>query len=209
MKEAYFRLPEEKQRRIESAGYRVFGQNSYKKSPVSEIAAEAGISKSLLFHYFQNKEELYLFLWQQASRHTIHYLQLYRCYEPCDIFEMMKRGMYAKGALMRKYPDLTAFVFKAFYEKEPAIQKKIHASYAAQRQKTAAPALLRAKESFREGIDAELVIQEMYWATEGYLYEALQKGRIDVDQMEKDFLCMLNLWQQVYGRKGETENAGH
>ena len=60
MNEKFFSLPQEKQQTILNAGYRVFSQNTYKKSPMSEIAAEAGISKSLLFHYFRNKQELYL-----------------------------------------------------------------------------------------------------------------------------------------------------
>jgi len=60
MNDKFFSLPEEKQLAIINAGYRVFSQNSYKKSPMNEIAAEAGISKSLLFHYFRNKRELYL-----------------------------------------------------------------------------------------------------------------------------------------------------
>ena len=47
MNEKFFNLPIEKQERIINAGYRVFSQNSYKKSPMSEIADAAGISKSL------------------------------------------------------------------------------------------------------------------------------------------------------------------
>ena len=35
---------------MRATGY--FHKNSYKNSRMSEIAAEAGISKSLLFHYF-------------------------------------------------------------------------------------------------------------------------------------------------------------
>ena len=73
MNEKFFALPEEKQQRILNAGYRVFSQNSYKKSPMSEIADEAGISKSLLFHYFRNKKELYLFLWDTCAEMTIRY----------------------------------------------------------------------------------------------------------------------------------------
>lgn len=61
MNDKFFLLPEEKQQRILNAAYRVFSQNSYKKSPMSEIAAEAGISKSLLFHYFHNKQEFFGF----------------------------------------------------------------------------------------------------------------------------------------------------
>lgn len=50
----FFELTAEKQQRIINAGFRVFSENSYKKSPMSEIAAAAaGTSKSLLFHYFK------------------------------------------------------------------------------------------------------------------------------------------------------------
>ena len=31
---------------------------------MSEIADAAGVSKSLLFHYFRSKQELYLLLWE-------------------------------------------------------------------------------------------------------------------------------------------------
>ena len=51
MNEKFFSLPEEKQQAILNAGYRVFSQNTYKNSPMSQIAEAAGISKSLLFHY--------------------------------------------------------------------------------------------------------------------------------------------------------------
>ena len=89
MNEKFFSLPPEKQQRILNAGFRVFSQNSYKKSPTSEIAAEAGISKALLFHYFRNKQELYLFLWDWGAKVTIEYLTAYKCYEPTDLFEMI------------------------------------------------------------------------------------------------------------------------
>lgn len=59
--EKFFELPIEKQERIINAGFKVFSQNSYKKSPVSEIADAAGISKSLLFHYFHNKKRIISF----------------------------------------------------------------------------------------------------------------------------------------------------
>lgn len=45
MNDKFFSLPKERQEAILNAGYKVFSQNSYKKAPVSEIAALAGISK--------------------------------------------------------------------------------------------------------------------------------------------------------------------
>ncbi|MDD6887682.1 MAG: TetR/AcrR family transcriptional regulator, partial [bacterium] len=39
MNDRFFSLPEEKQQAIINAGFRVFAQNSYRKSPMGEIAA--------------------------------------------------------------------------------------------------------------------------------------------------------------------------
>ena len=108
MNERFFSLPPEKQAAIVNAGYRVFSQNSYKKSPMSEIAAEALISKSLLFHYFRNKKELYLFLWEKCAEVTIEYLTKYQCYAQKDLFESMYRGMQAKMEILRRYPHMGA-----------------------------------------------------------------------------------------------------
>ena len=67
MNDKFYALPEKKQSQILNAAYKVFATSQYKKAPTAEIAAEAGISKSLLFHYFHNKLELYLFLWKYAA----------------------------------------------------------------------------------------------------------------------------------------------
>ena len=91
MNEKFYDLSEEKQSQILNAAYKVFATNQYKKAPTSEIAAEAGISKSLLFHYFHNKQELYIFLWKHAADLTKKYMCKYKVYETDDFFEMMRR----------------------------------------------------------------------------------------------------------------------
>lgn len=120
MNDRFFALPLEKQQAIINAGYRVFSQNSYKNSPMSEIADAAGISKSLLFHYFRNKKELYLFLWDKCAETTIEYLTEYGCYGQTALFESLERGMRAKMEIIRLYPDMGTFTIKAFYEKDEA-----------------------------------------------------------------------------------------
>ena len=106
MNERFFSLSAEKQQAIINAGYRVFSQNSYKTSPMSEISDAAGISKSLLFHYFHNKKELYMFLWDKCAEITIEYLTKYNCYEQKNLFESMERGMRAKMEIIRLYPEV-------------------------------------------------------------------------------------------------------
>ena len=129
MNEKFFSLPPDRQQAIINAGYRVFSQNSYKNSPMSEIAAEAGISKSLLFHYFRNKKELYLFLWDKCAEMTIAVLTRYGCYRQGELFESMERGLRAKAEIIREYPHMANFSIRAFYEKDAEISAAIQESY--------------------------------------------------------------------------------
>jgi TetR/AcrR family transcriptional regulator len=202
MNQKFFALPKEKQQAILNAGYRVFSQNSYKKSPVREIADAAGISKSLLFHYFRNKLELYLFLWDKCAEITIEYLTAFHCYEQEDLFESMYRGMQAKLHLMKEYPDMGAFVLKAFYEKEPEVCTAIQESYHRYFNLKADKTLLNLDpKQFIPGIDIQRMYQDMYWASEGYLWEMAQRGDMDIERMERDFTDMIRFWKSIYLRK--------
>lgn len=202
MNEKFYDLPEEKQKRIINAGFRVFSQNSYRKSPMSEIAAAAGISKSLLFHYFRNKQELYLFLWGEGVRITLDFLKENGCYERVSLFEMIGRGIKAKVQIMRLYPDMTAFILKAYYEKDEAVRGQVQQSYRECLDSEAYRCLIRLDpEDFVPGLDLEMMYWDMYWATEGYIWEIMQRGEIDVDRMEKDFNRMLDFWKHLYSRR--------
>ncbi len=202
MNEKFFSLPEEKQLAIINAGYRVFSQNSYKKSPVSEIAAEAGISKSLLFHYFRNKRELYLFLIKNAAETTYKCLYEFGCNKEEDIFEIMHRGLKAKVSLMRKYPDLTIFTLKAYYETDPEVYGDIQKIIGRIASFDANSRFLKIDpEKFVEGIDLQMMYMDMYLASEGYLWEKSQQGRLNVDEVEKDFIRMIDFWKKIYMRK--------
>lgn len=202
MNEKFFTLPVEKRTRILNAGFRVFSENSYKKSPMSEIAAEAGISKALLFHYFQNKKELYLFLWNEAARITVEYLSEYRCYDSDDLFVMMERGMLAKFEIMTVYPHMANFTVKAFYEKDEGISAAIQKSYQDLFGKKAKNAIAGVDPAdFVPGLDLGMMYREMYWASEGYLWEMLQRGPLDRQRMREDFEKLLQFWKSVYKRK--------
>lgn len=187
MNEKFFELPPEKRQRIINSGYKVFSADSYKKSPVGEIAAGAGISKSLLFFYFRNKKELYLYLWDESAKMTMKYLNHYKCYEGKDLFEMMERGMRAKLHIMREHPEMAEFAVRAFYEKDPEISAAIKALN---------------PDDFTPGLDIGLMYRNMYLAAEGYMWEMLQRGDLDYEKLDKDFQLLLEFWKSVYKKKG-------
>lgn len=202
MNDKFFSLPEEKRQAIINAGYRVFSQNTYKNSPMSEIADAAGISKSLLFYYFRNKKELYLFLWDKCAETTIEFLTEYGCYEQNELFESMERGMQAKLEIIRMYPYMGKFTIKAFYETDPEISIEIQKSYHKYFNLKADKARVNMNpEQFIPGLDIPMMYREMYWASEGYLWEKVALGDLDVETMKNDFTKLINFWKSIYLRK--------
>ena len=202
MNETLFSLPKEKQEAIISAGYKVFSQNSYQTSPMREIAEAAGISKSLLFHYFHNKKDLYLFLWDTCAERTIAYLTEYECYSQQGFFESMERGMQAKLEIIKKYPDMANFTIKAFFEKDPEICAAVSESYHRYFNLKADRARVNFDPAqFVPGLDIQMMYHEMYWASEGYLWEMVQRGALDAAEMERDFTRLIEFWKSIYLRK--------
>ena len=202
MNERFYQLPGDKRSSIISAGFRVFSQYSYKNSPMSEIAAEAGISKSLLFYYFKNKKELYLFLCRYSSELTEQEMIRQKCFEKEDFFDIFLSGLKVKVQLMKKYPDLSLFQLKAYYEKDRSLRPDIdrligkYSGYENQSQM-----LKLNKDQFVEGLDLEMMYMDMFLASQGYLWEKLQSDTIDPEQMEEDFIRMIGFWRQLYSRR--------
>ena len=199
MNEKFYALPKDKQERIINAGYKVFASNTYKKSPVNEIALEAGISKSLLFFYFKNKKELYLFLLKQAEELTSKMLMEEDVYKGDDIFDIMYKGLMSKAKLMKSYPNMSRFSIKAYYEKDPDLAKdiqKIIAPYKKVDTYTALPPLDPTK--FKDGIDLNMMYQDLFLASEGYLWRMEQSDNIDVDKIVEDYKKIIDFWKSIY-----------
>lgn len=199
MNEKFYALSKEKQDKIINAGFRVFSRNSYKKSPMNEIAAEAGISKSLLFFYFKNKKEFYLFLMKTAEEKTRKNVEESGCFEESDIFEMMYKGLIAKTEMMKAYPDMSAFSLKAYYEDDEEVKdelRKIIEPYAKLSTNTVIPPLNPA--DYKDGLDLAMMYQNMYLASEGYMFQMQNSGNIDVDKVVSDYRKLINFWKELY-----------
>ena len=54
---------------------------------------------------------------------------------------------------------------------------------------------------FIPGLDIAMMYREMYWASEGYLWEMVQQDNVDMEKMEKDFEKLIAFWKSVYLRK--------
>lgn len=199
MNTKFFSLSVEKQNKMLNAAYKVFSANSYRKASMLEIAEESGVSKSLLFHYFHNKQSLYLYLWDVALAKTREMTNVFKVTETNDFFDMLRRNLMAKCALIRHHPYLHAFCLHAYYEPDveiqQLIQKRVHRIFTEQESLLIAT---MKHTNFREDIDVSLMYREIQWAADGYLRQRLLMDHWDTAEVEEDFSAFIKQWEKIY-----------
>lgn len=200
-------LPKERQRQIINGAMKCFSLHGYEKASMADIAREAGVSKALLFHYFETKKELFLFLWNLTGEETKKKLLEVGVSKDKDFFSAMEKGLKAKMDLARAWPWMALFAIKAWYEKDKEVSGDIA--------KTLDPFLavdekmLRAmypETKFRDDLDLTVMYKELYYMSEGYIWHESEKGEIDPDKMEKEYLTFLTFWRKAY-LKGEDNEV--
>jgi len=116
MNDKFFDLKREKQDRMINAGLKVFAKHGYRHATTDDIVKEAGISKGLLFHYFENKVGIYVFLMDYSVRFLLLELSRSVKADTTDFFEICRQIEWGKLQVLRNYPYMQAFLDKAFEE---------------------------------------------------------------------------------------------
>ncbi|PLR68609.1 TetR family transcriptional regulator [Bacillus sp. UMB0893] len=172
----FLNLDKEKQDRIINAAMKEFAQNGYDKASTNEIVKEAGISKGLLFHYFQNKKQLYLFLYDHVIDILMEKIMERINWDEKDIFVRYRQIALLKIKVYQIYPEMLNFVKSLYKDTSPEIKIDIN---------------LRAKElldssynklfsdidlsKFKKGIDIKKAINIINWTLEGFAYQMQDK----------------------------------
>jgi AcrR family transcriptional regulator len=112
----FFDLKKDKQDRMMNGAMKVFAASGYRHASTDIIVKEAGISKGLLFHYFESKLGVYSFVYDYSVRFLT--LELRGTVDPkeTDLFELMKQVEQAKTQAMRGYPYICQFINRSMTE---------------------------------------------------------------------------------------------
>jgi TetR/AcrR family transcriptional regulator len=115
-------LDSEKQDRIINAAIKEFAQKGYNSASTNEIVKEAGISKGLLFHYFQSKKQLFFFLFDYCYNLVADEFYKKVDLTERDFFKRIRQSVHIKMDLQTKYPDILTFIQEAFMQDSPEIK---------------------------------------------------------------------------------------
>ncbi|RSD25939.1 TetR/AcrR family transcriptional regulator [Mesobacillus subterraneus] len=178
MSSKFLSLNPEKQERIMNAALKEFAQKGYGNASTNEIVKSAGISKGLLFHYFKNKKELYLFLYN-------HFVDVLKeeffnelDFTERDFFQRMKNLMILKSRLMVRHPEVFDFMMAATMETSEEVKEDLNNANAEMMQSSFGRLFENIDlEKFKEGTDIQRTINIIMWTLEGFSNKEVQKAK--------------------------------
>lgn len=100
--ESFEKISDEKQAAIIQSGITEFSKKSYMDASTDAITKSCGISKGLLFHYFGNKKNFYLYCLEVALKRLITDIPTP---DQTDFYEMIFSYADEKFKLCEKYPS--------------------------------------------------------------------------------------------------------
>lgn len=200
-------LEPEKRERIINAALDEFARKKYKNASTNEIVKNANISKGLLFHYFNNKKSLYLFLFDYSLEIFVNDFYNKLNFEETDILKRMKQVEILKLELIHKYPSLYDFMASTVMEDSEEIKPEIEDKTRIATE-TAYKRLFENIDTslFKEGFDPESIINIIIWVIQGFGNNALQlfkKGMYagsddDIKVVYAEFDSYIELLRKAY-----------
>jgi len=202
--EKFLSLSVEKQTIIVDAALLSFSNNGYKKTSVSDIAIAAGISKSMIFHYFGTKKTLYLYLIDLCGNILMKEINENFDTSVTDFFDRIKLATDIKISVMKKHPSILSFLNSMYFESDEEVKteiKDVLAKGEGFRSKIALDGMDASK--FKDGIDPKLIMKMLVLLAEGYISQSSGKAALDLEPLHKEFeeyinLLKKNLYKEEY-----------
>lgn len=173
MKKPFKKLDDAQQYHILTTAMAEFSKHGYKQASTNRIVKSAGISKGMLYYYFDSKQSLYLSAAKYAYDHfTTHLLDQVRLEEE-GFIERLARLSRIKHKYFIQHPEVSQFVTHMFYDTEmlgdyqQSLQDLRESNLAAMYEKVD-------MDLFRPDIDRETMMKMIHWTFDGYIREMEQ-----------------------------------
>jgi AcrR family transcriptional regulator len=162
-------LKPEKQERILNAAIKEFAKNGYKNAATDNIVQEANISKGALFHYFNSKKDLFLFLYDYTLEIVMNEFFEKIDLTEKDILKRLRQVLLVEIILINKHPDMLDFIKTANMENFDEIKNDLESRNKGYLTDSYRKVLSGFDSSFfKEGTDIERTVNVIIWTMEGF-----------------------------------------
>jgi len=201
----FLSLDKEKQDRIINAAMKEFAQKGYDKASTNEMVKEAGISKGLLFHYFQNKKQLYFFLYDHMTKLLVEQIEEKVDKEERDLFIRVRQMALVKLEIFQMYPELFNFAKSIFMETSAEVIHEV-----GQRGKELLESYFKDFKGdidfskFKKGIDVNKAFNIIAWTLEGFGFQQQKKVQslsienLDIEEALKEMDEYLDMLRNAF-----------
>lgn len=181
-------LPEEKKQRILEACIEEFAVNGYDKASTNSIVKKANISKGILFHYFGNKKNLFLYVFDYCTNFLVDKYYSVKEKEPRDIFERIMWVSILKIRIIQEESLKYRLVFLAVSNMPESLKEELTKKYKNNYSKHMPQFFANIDTSkFRKDIDPQKAIELIMMCTDGISNKYLQKYKNrSVDEVFSD-----------------------
>lgn len=197
-------LPEEKRKLIIDVSMEEFAQNGYEKASTNAIVKKAGISKGILFHYFGNKKNLFLYIVDYAM--DVFLEKFYSMDEqvPSDLFDKIIHWGLKKLKLYYELPLVSKLIMTAYIKIPDELKEEMMVRYRKIYNENL-PLFFNDIDTtkFREGVDKEKAVELIMLCLEGLNGKYIQKFKSDpeagIPQMDEIFNEMREYFEILKG----------
>jgi len=192
----------EKRERLINGLIEEFGENGYNKASTNSIVKKAGISKGLLFHYFENKESLFKYVEEYVMHMVIETIQEQVDWNETDFFNRLIQVAVIKSRLTFRFPKIfdffTSILSNMSYDDLAAYREEL------------APGLLEKVyihnidySKFKPGLDMEKTMKIINWVIEKYSLELLDdmiknKESFEYSSVINDFRGYMDILKKAF-----------
>ncbi len=197
MNAKFFDLKQEKQDRMINAALKIFAINGYKHASTDDIVKEAGISKGLLFHYFDSKIGVYSFLCEYSARYMA--LELSSAIDPSETsyMEIRRQMEAAKMQTLKTYPYMEMFLNTC---KGETVEEAVTATKEAMANYKDSVATVLAKADMAPinvNKDSAMYLKMLDYTTDSLMRDHFKGDAFDASAYYKDVVKYINLIEKT------------
>ena len=191
-------IPEDKREVIINASIEEFAKYEYKHAILENIANNANISKSLLLYHFQNKKNLYLYVYEYVYEYIEKIIADSDFFKITDFFELMEYSFHKKLEMMEKYKSIFDFLIQGYFD-ESEVVKEIVNNYKNKKQIDIRSYFKNIDTTkFKDDVNMQDIIEMITYTSEGYLQiRKNMKIKIDKEDMINQYSKWMNMFKQI------------
>jgi AcrR family transcriptional regulator len=126
--DTFFNLAEDKRKLICSVAIAEFAEYSFEQASINRIVAKSGIAKGSFYQYFEDKQDLFMYLARLAAEAKAEYISpLMRYPEEHDFFTLLREAYISGIQFAAEHPEYAEISKKILENRDAPVYRELMA----------------------------------------------------------------------------------